>query len=384
MVKRSAIATVLLMLITTASARAGAPTSRPFDAAFQFGVNLSSLQGTPDHLPGRLNGEVFITPESHFAYYESKGMTHIRLEGSWERLQPRLEGFLGEQLLDHYADANNPLRNPVNLVRYYLDLAQRHHLKVILDLAHNYGSRRIGYDGTWKSQTSAQLGSAEVPVSAFVDYNVKLVKAFGRHPAVIGIELMNEPHDLAIGTEGWVDACQKSIDAIRAENRSIAIVIDGYGWSNAEYWANRNPTLHTLRDPSDRLIFSAHQYFDDSSEGVYHGSEAKNPTHDKLDIGARRIQPFIDWVAKHHFQGHASLGEFGAPNTQRWSEVVRQMILSATAADLMLTAHEDVPYKNSPYVMSLFPPDGEGDRTVIRLMQSAKDGTGFMQKPIAP
>jgi len=384
MVKWASIALVLLMFVSPNSATAAGPTTAPFADAFRFGVNFSSLQGAPEKLPGHLNGEVFVTPESHFAYYESKGLTHIRLEGSWERLQPRLEGPLGEQLLDHYNDADNPLRNPANLVRHYLDLAQKHHLKVFLDLAHNYGSRRVGYDGTWNSNTSAQLGSAELPVKAFVDYNVKLVKEFGKHPAVIGIELMNEPHDLVIGADGWVDACQKSIDGIRAVDRSIAIYIDGYGWASAEYWSKRNPNLHTLRDRSNRLIFTAHQYFDDSSVGVYKGSEATTPTHDRSDIGARRIQPFIEWIETHHLQGHASLGEFGAPNTPRWAEVVRQTMRAASAGDLMLTAHEDVPYKNDPYVMNLFPPEGEGDRFVIQLMDSAKNRTPLIQTPITP
>ena len=133
---------------------------------FRSGVSFSTIEGAADSLPGHLNGEVFVTPTSHFAYYAGKGMDHIRLEGSWERLQPRLNGPLGEQLFDHYGDPNNPLRNPVSLVKHYLDQAHAHGLKVILDLCHNYGERWVGYDGSWGRKSKAQLGSSAVPISA--------------------------------------------------------------------------------------------------------------------------------------------------------------------------------------------------------------------------
>lgn len=320
---------------------------------FSLGVAMSTLQGTPDTLPGHLNGEVFVTPESHFAYYAAKGFDHVRLEGSWERLQPRLNGPLGEQLLDHYADPENPLRNPVNLVRHYLDLARKHRLKVILDLCHNYGSRYIGYDGGWAGKRKAELGSLEVPLAAFADYCARLVKEFGHHPAVAAIELMNEPYDLAIGESGWREACQAAIDSIRAVAPDIGIVINGYGWANAEFWRERNPTLHTLRDPSDRMIWSAHQYFDANSSGTYSGGSEPAPAD--ADLGAKRIAPFIAWLAEHGYQGRGHIGEFGAPDRPEWQPVLKNFLAAANAANLRLTAHQDVPYPNDPYMMNLFP-----------------------------
>ena len=343
---------------------------------FRSGVSFSTIEGAGDVLPGHLNGQVFVTPASHFAYYAGKGMDHIRLEGSWERLQPRINGTLGEQLFDHYADANNPLRNPVALVRHYLDQAQANGLKVILDLCHNYGERYVGYTGNWANKSKAQLGSAQVPISAFVDYNVKLVQAFGNHPAVIGIELMNEPHDLAIGEAGWRDACQKSIDAIRRIDTKIAIVIDGYGWASAEFWPSRNPTIHTLRDPSNRIIWSAHQYFDASSAGIYGGGSERAPANAQL--GVQRLQPFIDWLKRYGFQDRGHIGEFGAPDRSEWNAIVQNFMTSARNAGLRLTAHQDVPYLNDAYTMNLFPATDKAgritgaDRFVIRTLQGMK------------
>lgn len=33
---------------------------------------------------------------------------------------------------------------------------------------------------------------------------------------MFGVELMNDPHDLKIGTNGWDDFCQQAIDAMRS------------------------------------------------------------------------------------------------------------------------------------------------------------------------
>ena len=340
---------------------------------FRRGVAMSSLQGAPGALPGHLNGEVFIIPEAHFAYYAEKGFDHVRLEGTWERLQPRLMGALGEQLLDHYSDPDNPWRDPVKLVRSYLDMAGKHGLKVILDLCHNYGERHIGYDGSWEKKAKAQLGSEEVPLTAFADYCVKLMLAFGDHPALAAIELMNEPHDLAVGEAGWREACQLAITSIRSLNREIPIIINGYGWASAEYWPERNPSLHTLVDPSDKLIWSAHQYFDANSSGTYGGGGEAAPAD--VELGVKRLAPFIAWLAEHGFSGRGHLGEFGAPDRAEWRGVVQNGLASASAAGLRLTAHQDVPYENDPYPMNLFPPtDSSGkiagpDRLFIQAMR---------------
>jgi endoglucanase len=349
------------------------PTPAPTPtASLRRGVNLSSIEGTPDNLPGYLNGEVFVIPDGHFTYYNGVGMDHVRLQGSWERLQPRLKGTLGEQLLDHYSDPNNPLRNPVNLVNRYLDLAARNNLRVILDLAHNYGRRYVGYNGTWASKTQAQLGSTQLPVDAFVDYCVKLVQTFGSHPAVMGIELMNEPHDLAIGSSGWQSACQSAITAIRKINTSISIFVDGYGWASAESWASNNPAIHQLSDPAGRTIFTAHQYFDANSSGVYGGGGEAAPSNTQL--GVQRVTPFLSWLAQHGLEAKGHIGEFGAPDRTEWTPIVKNFVSAVNAVALPMTVHQDEPYPNDGYTMNVFPQtDSTGaivgpDRLIIKAM----------------
>ncbi len=388
------------LVVTDAAAAATPPPSTPtpppttggggtnapsgISPAFVYGVNIAAGNGAENILPGTLMGEVYLTPESHFAYYASKGFTAIRIQGLWERMQPTPFGALDGQLATFPANANDPLKSYAAHIKYYLDMAQKYGMKAWLDIAHNYGSRWVGYNGTWNNKTRVQIGSPSLPTSALADFNKKLVQQFGSHPALIGIELMNEPHDLAIGTDGWKNACQESINAIRSVNSSVAILIDGYSWASAASWPSSNPNLHTLTDPANKLVYSAHIYFDNSAAGFYGGSEATSPTHSNYDVGTQRIKPFIDWLAQHNLQGRGHIGEFGAPNTAPWAEILRRTIVSARGAGLMLTPHQDIPYPNDPYVMNLFPPTGQGDRYMVKLMQSAKDGTSYLKTPLVP
>lgn len=350
------------------------PTPAATTASFERGICFGGMEGTPNTLPGKLYGEVYVTPDNHFAYYANQGMDHIRLAGIWERMQPRLYGDLGEQLLDHYGDAGNPLRNPVNLVTHYLDVAHKNGLKVILDLNHNYARRYIGYNGNWANKQMVELGSAQLPIDAFVDYTVKILQKFGSHPAVVAIELMNEPHDIAIGSSGWQNACQQAINAIRKVDKDIQILVAGYGWQSAAAWPANNPTLHQLNDPSNKIIWSAHQYFDANASGTYGGGSEPAPAN--TNIGVERLAPFIGWLKQHGFQSRGHIGEFGAPNRAEWKPVVEKFMQSAAAAGLRLSAHQDIPYPNDTYQMNLCPTsDASGkltgpDKAVVKLLQT--------------
>ena len=320
---------------------------------FNHGVAMTTLEGTPNTLPGDLNGAVFITPDNHFSYYKSKGLDHIRLEGAWERLQPRLYGALGEQLLDAPNDPNNPLRNPVALVTHDLDRAKANNLKVILDLCHNYGRRYIGYNGSWANKTQVVLGSDQCPIDAFADYCVKVVQAFGSHPAVAAIDLMNEPHDMPTGGTGWRQAAQAAITAIRKVNTKIPIMVEGYNWASAEVWPNVNPDLHTLSDPNNAIIWSAHVYFDSDSSGTYGNGTQAAPSDQT--IGVTRLAPFVAWLKQHGYSNFGHIGEFGAPDQAQWQNIVKNFMTSAKSNGIALTAHQDLPYLNDPYQMNLFP-----------------------------
>jgi hypothetical protein len=370
--------TLLGGLLGTLAWGCGKPTPEPAPTAnamnlsgtvppsLKSGVSLTLSNAAPDNLPGKLAGEVFVTPESHFAYYAKLGFDHVRLQGSWERLQPSLYGSLGELPLDHFDDAGNPLRNAVQLTQHYIDRANANGLKVLLDLCHNYGRRYVGYAaGSWNNKRKVEIGTDDCPIGAWADFCVKSVQQFGE--GVAGIELMNEPHDLQIGARGWRDACQIAIDAIRRVNSSIPIYIDGYQWSSAEAWRSVNPTLHTLDDPY--LFWTAHTYFDRASEGFYGGREADGPLTSNDNIGLQRLRPFEEWLMAHGFQGRGHIGEYGIPNSEAWRETARRFIVRAQASGIGLCLHQDVPYPNDPYIMNTFPGEGETDQ-IPTLLQS--------------
>jgi endoglucanase len=228
----------------------------------------------------------------------------------------------------------------------------------------------------------AEVGSGDVPIAALVDYEVKLVKEFGNDPAVIGIEIMNEPHDLSIGATGWANAAQQVIDGIRQVNSSIYIFVDGYAWASAGDWPGQNPTLQNLKDPSDRIVFTAHAYFDRSNAGVYQGAEATAPLDTNYDFGSQRITPFIDWLKTYGLQNHGGMTEFGTPNTAKWAELARRMLITSKAAGLSMSAHMDLPGDNDPYVMNLYPPSGQGDRYIEHFLQSLAKKTSDLNTPV--
>lgn len=335
------------------STPAATPATPTAVSLFNHGVAMTTLEGSPDVLPGQLYGSVYITPDNHFSYYKSKGLDHIRLEGSWERLQPRLYGALGEQLLDAPNDQNNPLRNPVAIVKNDLDRAQSNGLKVILDLCHNYGRRYIGYNGTWANKKQVALGSSDLPIDAFADYCVKIVQDFGDHAAVAAIDIMNEPHDMPIGATGWRQAAQAAITAIRKVNTKIPIMVEGYNYSSASSWPNVNPDIHTLSDPNNKIIWSAHLYFDSDGSGTY-GGGTQTATSDQ-NIGVERLAPFVAWLKQYGFSGYGHIGEFGAPDQTQWQNILKNFFASAKSNGIALTAHQDIPYPNDTYQMNLFP-----------------------------
>jgi hypothetical protein len=359
-----------------------------------YGTAMNTLNGqwadndpTNTDLPGRLFGTVFPTPTAQLTYAKSVGLDHVRLEGAWERLQPSLNGPLGEALLDYYpADVSNPLRNPVAYVKDFLDRALAAGLRVHLCLCFNYGGRYVGFsNGVWGSKTFYKVGSPQVPISAFEDYCTRLAKAFGSHPAVSAIELMNEAHNMpGPGDAVYVAMVQAGINAVAAVKPTLPIIIDGYQYASASNWVGANPTLHTVTHPvNDRLlIFAAHQYNDDNETGTYAGTEATTP-NGAVDRYVTRIQPFLTWLSVKGFSGQGIINEFGAPNTPAHAERVRQMIVAAKAAGVRLTSHFFVPYTNDPNVLNLFPPSTDStDRRITKLMQSGATGTSYLTTPI--
>jgi endoglucanase len=257
-----------------------------------IGINLAGAEF------GRTRGVYgtdYIYPDdTELDYYHSKGIDLIRLPFTWERMQPTLGQALSQAELARMLQ--------------FLDAAADRGMKVVVDL-HNYGR----YDG----QT---IGSAAVPVTAYRDFWTRLADALKGHSEIWGLGLMNEPHNMGDATI-WPIAAQAAVDGIRSAGNMDTIIVGGDGWSDAWSWKQANANLR-VSDPLDRVVYEAHQYFDQGNDGVYgtYDQEHAYPT-----LGAERVQPFIDWLRENNLRGF--IGEYGVPDDDpRWLSVLDNFV----------------------------------------------------------
>lgn len=246
------------------------------------GVNLSGAGFGSSVLPGK-HGTNYIYPaESYYQKYAELGLNLVRLPFLWERIQPQLDGELNAAELARLVQS--------------LDFADKHGVKVILDL-HNY----YRYYGKL-------IGSDEVPIASFADVWRRLAIEVGNHPALSGYGLMNEPHN----TNGlWPEAALAASQAIRQIEQEHWIYVAGDRYSSAWHWPKSNTRLIDdpwMRDPRNNLIYEAHMYLDRDTSGMYYDkTETFAPT-----LGIDRASPFVNWLKEHNLRGH--IGEFGVPD----------------------------------------------------------------------
>lgn len=316
-----------------------------------FGVNLAGAEFGPTR--GGVYGYDYIYPTASLDYYESKDVTLVRLPFTWERMQPKLGGALDAAELGR--------------LKGFLDAAAAHGMKVVVDV-HNYGR----YDG-------AVIGSNAVPISAFADFWGKLAGALGNHPAIYGLGLMNEPHDLG-GAKVWPTAAQAAADAIRAAGSASTIIVPGDNWSGAATWQTYNASLR-VKDPLDKVVYEAHAYFDDYGHGVYRSyeSEGAYPT-----MGVDQVQPFLDWLSANGLKGY--IGEFAVPgNDPRWLPVLDNFLHKLEEAGVSSTYFAGGPWWGSE--PGIIEPVGGADRPQMDVLEhylspsSARDLNNVLTAP---
>ena len=224
--------------------------------------------------------------EKALDYWQSKGITLIRLPFAWELLQPSLHGDFDEA----YAEG----------LRLTVQRMKDRKMEVILDL-HNYGK--------YKNKLSTPDG--EVPYSAFADLWRRLATIYKDYGCIWGYGLMNETH--------VVDPAfrQTGIDAIRAVDKKTRILVSCDGQVAA--WASKKTPPTLFNDPSDNIWYERHFYLDANGSGKYKGnydSEKVTP-----NTGVERVKIFVDFLKKNNLKG--MVGEYGAPdNDPRWLEAL--------------------------------------------------------------
>lgn len=265
----------------------------------QYGVNFSGGEfgsaspgtyGTDYIYPG-IDAEGFENAWE-LQYLHSKGMNLLRVGTMWERLQHDLNGPLTQFDMD--------------LLDQLFDNAAALGMKIIIE-PHNFARRTV-------NGTTYLIGSPQVPYAAFTDFWHKMAAHFAGHPALYAYSLVNEPHD----TNGlWIGGgAQAGINGVRMGDTQANIIVPGDGWSGAWAWLDSgNDALKNLSDPSSKLIFEAHQYFDGDGSGSYAQSYDQQGAYPML--GVDRLQEFVGWLHDNGLKG--ILGEYGVPDDDpRW------------------------------------------------------------------
>jgi endoglucanase len=273
------------------------PSVRPAPGKL-FGVAIaggSFSDHDPSKVPGRENWDYIYPADGwRMQYLKDRNLTLVRVDFLWERVQPTAFGPLNS--------------SDIAGIRRILDAAQAKGLKVILDM-HNYARY---YQQPLTTSDAGKLADAWK----------RLATEFRNHPAVWGYELMNEPHDLAGGGPTWAVLAQAATDAIRTVDTNTWVLVPGYEWQSATAWKAANPTLD-ISDPSGKVIYAAHQYFDANMDSVYDGSYETEKGY--ADRGVDLIKPFQSWLAERNAYG--IITEFGVPaNDTRWLTMLDRFV----------------------------------------------------------
>jgi endoglucanase len=246
------------------------------------------------------------------AYFKGKGMNMVRIPFRWERMQPTLNAPL---------DANE-----LGRLKGLVSGVTGNGMTVLLDV-HNYA--RWGFDSNISSQTNL-IGTAAVPVSAFVDLWARLATEFKGNPNVM-FGLMNEPHEIDVTT--WVSAANQAIVAIRATGATNTITVGGVSWTGAWSWTNSTwksdgtyngdsnaVAMLNVTDSGNNLLFEVHQYLDKNYSGIFDTTIDPTSSNDCVYDYTTTLVKFTTWLKVNNKKG--LLGEIGAPSTAACDKAV--------------------------------------------------------------
>ena len=295
--------------------------SIPAPAQYMRGVNISGAEFGSNVIPGTYGVNYWYQSPPTFDYFGARGLSFIRLEILWERLQPTPGGPLAP---------GNPNDN-LGFLKNDIAWAKAAGVKVSIDV-HNYG--RYTVNGTPCIIDNPCNGSSVLVTGAdLADFWSKMADEFKDEPTVVAYDIMNEPHDM--GVANWNQISQQVVNAIRLKDPNKLIMIPGNQWSNATNWASINGATSWISDPGNNFWYEGHEYFDSPYSGTYNESYdqelAANP--DLANIGVTRLTPFVNWCTANNVKCY--VGEYGIPNTDsRWLTVLDNFLNALDQAGL--------------------------------------------------
>jgi endoglucanase len=264
-----------------------------------YGVNLAGAEFGSNQ-PGLIGKDYIYPNEQELEYYHAKGFRLVRLPFKWERIQHELNGPLDEKELSR--------------MKVFIEAAKKRRMQVVLDM-HNYGRRKI-------KGKSYIIGESEVPVKAYTQVWALLAETLQEYENIWGYGIMNEPYDM-LRRNSWFSIAQETINSIREVDDVTPIVVGGDYYSSAHLWLKYSNDLKHLKDPSGKLIFEAHIYFDKDASGKYHNTYDEEEAYP--EIGVDRIKPFVNWLQENNLKGF--VGEYGVPgDDRRWNIVLENFL----------------------------------------------------------
>lgn len=162
---------------------------------------------------------------------------------------------------------NNRETEPLDIEEHIRDFilpvveaAKRNNMYVILD-DHGYFTAKIDEAKARQSQKAPRW--SEKGFEEWIRRWVKVAEFFKDEPAVLGYELLNEPHDISPEmTRKWYTRCLK---AIRAVDIRHIILVGNADWSHARAMEKTwGATASTVDAPFNNVVFIFHDYPEDN------------------------------------------------------------------------------------------------------------------------
>ena len=296
-----------------------------------FGVSLCGAEFGINNLPGKLNINYTYPTADEIKYFSQKGIHVVQLPIRWERIQKEIGGPLDAVEMKE--------------IKSFLNSCHKEGISVIINL-HNFG-RYI------RGNKELIIGSPQLPVTYFKDVWQKIAQELKGSGNIYAYDLMNEPHDMLFMP--WSKIAQAGIEGIRQSDWQNPIMVEGDQYSTAGCWVRFNDELKYLKDPSSKIIFNAHCYFDYDNSGKYQ----RDFDHNNVNpyTGIQKVKPFVDWLLKNKFYGF--VGEFGVPKTDsRWLIVLENFLNYLDKNNISGTYWAAGPWWKN-YSLSIEPEDGQ-------------------------
>lgn len=157
---------------------------------------------------------------------------------------PDLEGLAGIEIMDRIVAQADEIG-----------------MRVILDHHRSEAGNSANESGLWYSD--------KYPESVWISNLTALARRYASNPAVVGIDLHNEPHGPATWGDGsandWRLAAERAGNAVLEANPDLLIIVEGVETaSSGSYWWGGNLSnageLPVRLNVPNRLVYSAHDY----------------------------------------------------------------------------------------------------------------------------